>query len=130
MQRRAALRLLSLAVSLLAGAACLSPTLPLPPPEAPDVIRPSTETPGVWVISGDCTTGALVTVFNDRTRKGVVVEDTDQNGRYTVEIEAELCDLMLVSQEVATDEGFESSPTTSFVIEERDSTGVIDNACP
>jgi len=77
MLRRAALRLTALAVSLLAAAACLSPTLPLPPPEDPDTIQPSAEHSGYWRVSGECYTGAMVTLFNDRTRKGVVVEDTE-----------------------------------------------------
>jgi len=132
MLRRAALRLAAvLAAALLAGAGCLSPTLPLPPPDEPGTVRPSTETAGVWEISGDCYEGALVTVFNDRTRKGAVVEDSDRNGRYTVEIEAELCDLILISQEVVTeDSGLETSGTNSFVIEERVSGTVVNDVCP
>ncbi|AKT41049.1 hypothetical protein [Chondromyces crocatus] len=130
MQRRAAFRLVALAVSLLAGAACLSPTLPLPPPEAPDTIRLSADNPDMWVISGSCYPGAMVTLFNDRTRQGVVIEDTDRNGRFSVTIAAERCDLVLISQEVVTDQGIESSPHNSFVIEERDSTGVTGEACP
>jgi hypothetical protein len=130
MLRRAALRLAALAVAF-AGAACVSPTLPLPPPSEPDTIQPSDEQPGVWVISGDCYTGALVTVFNERTRKGAIVEDSDQNGRYTVEIEAELCDLVTVRQDIETEsDGIESSPPTSFVIEERDGSGTPNDACP
>src|SRR5262245_6254412 len=130
MLRRAALRLAAaVAVSLFAG--CLSPTLALPPPEDSVTIRPSTAHPCTWEISGACYKGALVTVFNDRTRKGAVVEDTDQNGRYRVEIEAELCDLILISQEVVTeDDGEENSASNSFVIEERDPNGVINDACP
>jgi hypothetical protein len=132
MLRRAALRLAAaLGVSLLAGAACLSPTLPLPPPEEPGTIRPSSDHDGFWVISGDCYAGALVTVFNDRTRKGAVVEDTDQDGRYSVEIEADLCDLILLSQEVVTeDNGLETSGQTGFVMEERESGTVVNDVCP
>jgi len=131
MLRRAALRLTALAVSLLAAAACLSPTLPLPPPEDPDTIQPSAEHSGYWRVSGECYTGAMVTLFNDRTRKGVVVEDTDRNGRFSVEIEADVCDLVMISQEVVTEEnGLETSSTSSFVIEERTSAGVVDDICP
>jgi len=131
MLRRAALRLTALAVSLLAVAACLSPTLPLPPPEDPDTIQPSAEHSGYWRVSGECYTGAMVTLFNDRTRKGVVVEDTDRNGRFSVEIEADVCDLVMISQEVVTEEnGLETSSTSSFLIEERTSAGVVDDICP
>lgn len=132
MLRRAALRLAAaLIAALLAGAGCLSPTLPLPPPDEPNTIRPSSDNPGLWEVSGDCYEGARVTVFNDRTRKGAVAEDTDLNGRYTVEIKAELCDLILISQEVVTeDSGLETSGTNDFVIEERSSGTVVNDVCP
>ncbi|MCC6555208.1 MAG: hypothetical protein IT372_19770 [Polyangiaceae bacterium] len=132
MLRRAVLRLAAaLSVALIAGAGCLSPTLPLPPPDEPTTIRPSAQHEGSWEISGDCYEGALVTVFNDRTRKGAVVEDSDRNGRYTVELEAALCDLILISQEVVTEDGeIESSGTSSFVIQERSAGTDVTDACP
>ena len=80
--RRAALRFaFALATSLLAGAACLSPTLPLPPPEPADTMRPS-DAEGKWLISGNCTPGARVSVFNERTQRGVIEDDVDGNGRF------------------------------------------------
>lgn len=128
MLRRAVLRLAAaLSATLLAGA-CLSPTLPLPPPETPDEIRPSAEDPGAWEIAGDCYPEARVTLFNEDTRKGVVVECSD-NARYLAEIRAEPCDLISISQEVITDEGTEESGTTQFLIEERTQAGPVGEGC-
>lgn len=130
MLRRAALHLaFALATSLLAGAACLSPTLPLPPPEPADTMRPSAGQEGVWQISGNCTPGARVSVFNERTQRGVIEDDTDRNGRYHLEIEAELCDVLLVWQELEGN-GDEESAAQSFVVEERTPVGVVNDTCP
>ncbi|WP_437738501.1 hypothetical protein [Sorangium sp. So ce1335] len=128
--RRAALRFaFALATTLLAGAACLSPTLPLPPPEPADTMRPSAGAEGMWLISGNCTPGARVSVFNERTQRGVIEDDVDGNGRYHVEIEAELCDTLLVWQELQ-EGGEEDSEALRFVVEERTPLGVVNDACP
>ncbi|XXX82758.1 hypothetical protein WMF30_28605 [Sorangium sp. So ce134] len=129
MLRRALHLAFALATSLIAGAACLSPTLPLPPPEPADTMRPSTSQEGVWEISGNCAPGARVSLFNERTQRGVIEEDTDENGRYHLEIEAELCDVLLVWQELEGNGGDESAAQT-FVVEERTPLGVVDDACP
>ncbi|KYG03599.1 hypothetical protein BE21_50920 [Sorangium cellulosum] len=129
MLRRALHLAFALAISLLAGAACLSPTLPLPPPEPADTMRPSADREGVWQISGNCAPGARVSVFNERTQRGVIEDDTDRNGRYNLEIEAELCDLLLVWQELEGNGG-EESAAQSFVVEERTPLGVVNDACP
>lgn len=92
------------------GGACVSPTLPLPPPETPGTIQAAGD--GLWRISGFCSPGALVTVLNEDTGAGVVVEDREGDGRYAVELEAEECDLASVSQ--ANEEGL--SGDTTFVI--------------
>ena len=94
--------------------ACLSPTLPLPPPEEPDSMQPSADDPEVWIVSGSCQPGALVTVFNEDTGKGAVAEDTDRTGRYAVELRATRCDLAWVSQVLGED----ASGRTSFVVQE------------
>ncbi|KYF47794.1 hypothetical protein BE04_41620 [Sorangium cellulosum] len=129
MLRRALHLAFALAISLLAGAACLSPTLPLPPPEPADTMRPSADGEGVWQISGNCAPGARVSVFNERTQRGVIEDDTDRNGRYNLEIEAKLCDLLLVWQELEGNGG-EESAAQSFVVEERTPLGVVNDACP
>jgi len=125
MGRRASLRFLA-ATLVAALAGCLSPTLPMPPPDAPDSIAPLSATPGRFTIAGSCIAGALVVVFNERTGEGSVVEDRDADGRYEVEIDAELCDLAWVSQKVGEDE---SAPTT-FVVQDRTPSGPVDpSAC-
>ncbi|WP_438021280.1 hypothetical protein WMF18_20370 [Sorangium sp. So ce315] len=128
--RRAALRFaFALATTLLAGAACLSPTLPLPPPEPADTMRPS-DAEGKWLISGNCTPGARVSVFNERTQRGVIEDDVDGNGRYHVEIEAELCDTLLVWQELQEGSSVQDSEAQRFVVEERTPLGVVNDTCP
>jgi len=124
MFRRACLGLLATAwVAVLGG--CLSPTLPLPPPEPPDTITPQA-TNGRWTISGSCLQGALVTVFNEDTGVGAVVEDRDRDGRYEVEIEAELCDFAWVEQTIGED----VSARTTFVVQDLTPSGPSDpSAC-
>ncbi|MDI1451214.1 hypothetical protein [Polyangium sp. 6x1] len=125
MGRRSLFRLFA-AAFLVALPGCLSPTLPLPPPEAPDTISPQAATPGMWTISGSCLQGAIVIVFNERTGAGSVVEDRDGDGRYEVTIEAEVCDLAWVAQDLGEDE----SARATFVVQERTPSGPIDpSAC-
>lgn len=104
------------AVALVALAAlgmpsCLSPTLPLPPPDAPSTISAGT-TPDTWEVFGDCTAGAIVTVFNENTGKGVVVEDRAQAGVYHVTIEGTQCDLAWVREQRSDGD----TPPTTFVL--------------
>lgn len=121
MVRRALLRVLVAAGALaLAAGACLSPTLPIPPPDAPDTIHQTSA--GVWQVAGDCTPGARVTVMNVRTGRGAVVEDVTRVGRYVVDLEAEACDPAWVEQVV--DE--QSSGQTGFVVGERARDGSAD----
>ncbi|MDI3283377.1 hypothetical protein [Polyangium sp. 15x6] len=125
MGRRSLLRCFA-AAFLVALPGCLSPTLPLPPPEPPDFIAPQAEAPGMWTISGPCLEGAIVIVFNERTGEGAVVEDRDRDGRYEVQIAGELCDLAWVAQDLGEDE----SARTTFVVQDRTSSGPADpSAC-
>jgi hypothetical protein len=121
MHRRTLLRLV-VAFGIMTTASCLSPTLPLPPPEQPEVIRPSVTTTGSWEISGTCLAGAIVTVFNEETGRGVVIEDRNNTGRYRVELAADFCDFAWVSQELNQ----EDSARTTFVIQERTAAGLAD----
>lgn len=115
------------ALAALVGSACLSPTLPLPPPDAPKSIHPSAAGEDMWAVTGDCDQGAIVTVFNEVTGEGAVVEDRDMTGTYTVLIKASLCDLAWVKQEV----GLDSSSRTTFVIEDVTAALPTDpSACP
>lgn len=87
---RALLPALTVAVVTVASAGCLSPTLPLPPPEISSISQASTA--GSWIISGDCTAGAIVVVLDTNTGEGVVFEDLHSTGFFTVTIEGSACD--------------------------------------
>ena len=125
MSRRSTVRLLCLiGVVSIVGGGCLSPTLPIPPPDPPDSMHPTTT--GHWQIAGDCAPGARITVLDERTGRGAVVEDLTRTGRYVVDIEAEACDPAWVMQEVAE----ERSGQTGFVIGTRARDGSADaGAC-
>lgn len=99
---------------------CLSPTLPLPPPELPQNLHDRGD--GVWSVQGNCIAGAEVIVLNEATGLGAVILDVDQNGAYYVEIKATACDFITVAQSIGTDE----SAKTGFVIEEL-TNGVVDD---
>lgn len=104
---------------------CLSPTLPLPPPETPSTIHAGT-TPGTWDVFGQCDPGAIITVFNDKTGRGVVVEDRDMTGSYHVLLEGTQCDAAWVKESL----GAEESAPTSFVLATHDPGDPTDNpAC-
>lgn len=112
MRRRLLLRLgLVALVGALAMPSCLSPTLPLPPPDV-DSVTESLED-GVWQVSGTCTPGALITVLNDETGIGVVYEDRDDTGKWFVQLPAALCDRAWVRQEVGT----KGSALEEFIVE-------------
>lgn len=104
---------LSLALPL-AFAACLSPTLPLPPPEEPDSVGLSGD-PNIWEVRGQCTPGALVLIQNLATGNIVGVEDQDADGRYLIRVEGQTCDPAEVSEII----GSSSSDETFFLLEPR-----------
>jgi hypothetical protein len=103
-------------------AACLSPTLPLPPPEEPDTIGLSAD--GVWEVRGLCTPGAVVLVQNLATGLIWGVEDKDGDGHYFVRVEGELCDPADVSELFGTT----TSDGTFFLLETRIS-GLAQGEC-
>lgn len=112
MRRRSLLPLGLIALlGALALPSCLSPTLPLPPPDV-ETVTESTEG-GVWQISGTCSPGALVTVLNDETGAGVVFEDRNQTGQWFVELPAEQCDRAWAAQELGND----ASGHSNFVVD-------------
>jgi hypothetical protein len=96
----------------LTATSCLSPTIPLPPPDQPDPIQLGAT--GEWTISGSCLKGAIVTVFDDTTGLGAVVEDRDGTGRYAISIAGNACDSVWVKQERDDDE----SARTPFILTE------------
>jgi hypothetical protein len=91
---------------------CLSPTLPLPPPEAPQAIQQNAD--GTWTIVGECSPGAFVTVFVERAGLGAVIEDRDADGRYAVDIKAERCDVVAIWQQ----DGAETSASNRAIVQE------------
>ena len=91
--------------------ACLSPTLPLPPPELPQNLQDLGD--GTWSVSGTCIPGAQVIVFDEDTNLGAVVVDADQNGGYFVVIKASVCDFITVEQAIGT----EQSAEVGFILE-------------
>lgn len=99
-------RLTGLAAALLLAAACLSPTLPLPPPDAPDTLTDLGN--DTWEIRGTCVPGAEVSVLNENTGRGVVYQDKSQSGRYVVSLVGKECDLVTISQRVDDDTGAET----------------------
>jgi hypothetical protein len=114
MRRRFLLRLALTAIaSVFATSSCLSPTLPLPPPEVETSTQSMTD-PTKWIVTGTCSPGALVTVLNDETGQGVVYEDRAESGHWLVEIEADRCDSAWASQE----RGNEESSRTGFIVDE------------
>jgi hypothetical protein len=115
MQRRSLFRWFAAVTFLgcLVGTGCVSPTLPLPPPDAPLAIS-GNPTLDEWTVSGTCIQGALVTVFNEETGEGSVVEDRDLDGRYEVRIKGQRCDTGWVQQS----QGQEVSSSTTFVLVE------------
>ncbi len=96
------------------GGACLSPTLPLPPPEEPYAISAS-PAGDVWEVRGSCLEGAQVVLLNEATGRGVVYVDREAAGSYVVSVEGAACDVVLVSQTV----GDEGSGETRFVLRPR-----------
>src|SRR5689334_1966561 len=95
MPRRPLLSLAFAAACALLGASCLSPTLPLPPPDVSSVQQSA---PGTWTVTGTCKPGAVVSVFDENRGKGVLVEDRENTGTFVVELPADLCDFAWVSQ--------------------------------
>jgi hypothetical protein len=112
MRSRALLHALAVAVLAVAPTACLSPTLPLPPPEI-STILPATGA-GQWEISGDCTAGTTVTVLDTKTGVGSVYEDLPRTGFFSVVIEGTQCDLIEVWEE---DEDQDLSSASSYPLQ-------------
>lgn len=103
--------------------ACLSPTLPLPPPGPPEGVNQGADE-GFWDVRGHCTQGARVLIKNLGTGVIAGTEDADGDGRYFIRIEAQLCDAGEVSEVVGTN----SSDTTFFLFEPTVA-GIGDGTC-
>lgn len=101
-------RMLLLAVPGLFAAACLSPTLPLPPPAVPTVTQIGQ---GQYELSGRIDVPGAVLVLNLRTR---VIRGEDVQDVYHVPVVALPGD----SMSIWYDSGNDKSGVTTFVIEE------------
>ncbi|HLV20183.1 MAG TPA: hypothetical protein VKZ49_04855 [Polyangiaceae bacterium] len=97
--------------SLLAAlpVACLSPTLPLPPPGRPEVEGPTAE--GQVTLTGSVKPRAHVQAANLRAGRSWG-QFTGDDGRYTLVIEAQIGDEVVLWYSVGND----SSPSTVFTI--------------
>jgi hypothetical protein len=105
----------ALAASL-AISGCLSPTLPLPPPDPPAVTAIDTEgNVTLHGTPGSVDAGSLVNAFNQNTGHGVI-ERADGVGAYTIVIGASVGDTIALWQEV----GNETSSPTLVTIKPQD----------
>lgn len=77
--------------TLLAGAlaGCNSPTLPLPPPDAPQFAEISPDGSSVHLIGAGAVAGALVLFYNDSIFKGSIVT-ADPHGAYDAVVPTQL----------------------------------------
>jgi hypothetical protein len=83
-------------------AGCLSPTLPLPPPNQPDVEGPDQQ--GMVTLRGGTEEGSVVFVENLRTGEVRGQRDLDGDGLYQIVIGAQLEDHMELWYTVGTEE--------------------------
>lgn len=90
---------------------CLAPTLPLPPPDKPDIEGPTPE--GDVRLSGFVPAGSIVSVLNGRTSL-VAGEATGDDGQYDFWMKAQVGDPMVLWYSRST----ERSPSVKFVIPE------------
>jgi hypothetical protein len=102
------------AIVLLGGvflASCLSPTLPLPPPDPPTDVTDAGD--GYWQIRGDCPPGVPVIVRIAGELYGE--DDDDQDGRYFIEVPGDYCQFaevfFIADDTVTTSTGFYLVPT-------------------
>lgn len=101
----------ALAFLALVATSCLSPTLPLPPPNKPDVEGPDQQ--GMVILDGSLSENdAEVIAMNQRTGE-IRGQRVDDNAHYRFPIGADIGDTMELWYTV----GDEKSPTLLFVIE-------------
>ncbi|MBM4360218.1 MAG: hypothetical protein FJ096_19095 [Deltaproteobacteria bacterium] len=108
-------------VALVLETGCLSPTLPLPPPEAPltitESVPPGEDGESTWLVRGTCSPGAIVLVENVDTGRIQGIEDDDGDGRYTLSVAAKPCaraEVWQLFEDIqSTRTGFLVAPTTN-----------------
>ena len=84
----------------LGASACLSPTLPLPPPGAPEVS--AVDKDGNVTLTGTANANAVVFAFDDRTEGGAIATASSAGG-YAMKLAAKTGDTIEVWQEVGGD---------------------------
>jgi hypothetical protein len=109
LKRRLMLLIAAAQMILLFGAGCLSPTLPLPPPNRPTVSAPNED--GIISVSGVVQSRATAYVHNSRTDM-IIGQITGDSGEYEIAIPAEVGDRLFVWQAYQT---LESSPIEVLV---------------
>lgn len=103
-------RRLWLAITLGLAVSCLSPTLPLPPPDRPNIEGPDAS--GIVTLSGSVLPGANVYADNLVTHASVGQQASPQTGYYRLQIAAQIGDDMILFYQ----DGTENSERTAFTI--------------
>ena len=83
-----------LVTAVLFATGCLSPTLPLPPPQA-DVTAPNAQ--GLVFVTGRSLEDVYVACLNEDLEKGVITR-SDNDGFYSLEIEGRVGDQLTLWQ--------------------------------
>lgn len=111
-------------LAVAASAGCESPTLPLPPPEAPQVAEVSSDGKSVHLIGG-AIPGALVLVFNDApTVQAGVIVTVAPTGIYDAVVPTDLGPDTVNLLEMWQRMGKQDSPVILFIVPKR---GFISN---
>ena len=105
--RRRSLTLALVGLLALAQGGCASPTLPLPPPEPPEITGFSD---GQVTLTGTALPDAIVYLLNQNQEVGVIVRAN--GGFYQVTLKANLKDVIAVWQE----QGIERSPSVLVTV--------------
>lgn len=98
-------------------AGCLSPTLPLPPPDSVVVSPPDMN--GLVAVEGQVRDEAYVNCLNERTEKGVIVKSSEF-GFFRLEIEAQIHDDLTLWQTLGSKTGTFISATVPSADEPTD----------
>jgi hypothetical protein len=103
--------------TLLAGAwaGCNSPTLPLPPPDVPELAEISLDGTSVHLVGLGAVGGALVLIYNDSIFKGAIVT-ADPHGRYDAVVPTDLTPGSVNEMEMWQRVGKDDSSAIVFLI--------------
>jgi hypothetical protein len=99
----------------MASAGCNSPTLPLPPPDSPQIADISPDGLTVHLLGAGAYPGALVVVFNDDLQKGVIVTAAP-NGAYDAVVPTDLQRFQVNELEMWQRVGAQDSSVIVFLV--------------